>query len=79
MLDTSGMHKVDFDDAHHTANAGKLLTIYAGMLPLTEEKYNRPVLNVSRVFAEIANAVHYGESEMYFVVFDVDTERKPMT
>lgn len=79
MLDTNGTHKVDFDGAHRTTSASKQFTVYAGMLSLTEEIYNRPVINVNRVLAEVANAVHYGESGMYLVVFDVDIERKAMT
>ena len=52
---TNGTHKVDGDSIYRIASSSKLFTVYAGMLALTEEEWNRPLAEINKAFAEVAD------------------------
>ncbi|KAJ5127440.1 hypothetical protein N7448_008219 [Penicillium atrosanguineum] len=51
---TNGTHNVDGDSIYRIASATKLFTVYAGMLALTEEEWNRPLTEINKAFAAVA-------------------------
>lgn len=51
---TYGTHKVDGDGIYRMASVTKLFTVFAGMISLTDEEWNRPVTNIINGLAEFA-------------------------
>lgn len=51
---TNGTQNVDGDSIYRIASASKLFTVYAGMLALTEEEWNRPLSEINKAFTEVA-------------------------
>ena len=50
----NGTKKVDGNSIYRIASAAKLFTVYAGLLTLTEEEWNRPLSNINKAPAQVS-------------------------
>lgn len=66
---TQGTNKVDGDSIYHIASVSKLFTVFAGLLELTNEDWNRPLTDVIPELADFASGIA-GENPVYSIQWD---------
>lgn len=64
----NGTHKVNGDSIYRMASVTKLFTVFAGMLLLTDEDWNRPLTDILPQLAELGS--HEEQSPMYTIQWD---------
>lgn len=64
-----GTREVDADSIYRIASVTKLATVYAGMIELTEEDWNRPITDVLPQLAEIARDANKDDN-VYTIQWD---------
>ena len=67
---TQGATKVDGDSIYRVASISKLFTVFAGLLELTEEDWNRPLIEIIPELADPARVTAGKEDPVYTIQWD---------
>lgn len=65
---TLGTTQVDGDSIYHIASVSKLFTVFAGLLELTDQDWNRPLADVIPGLADYAGGTAAGEEDAVYKI-----------